>query len=79
MQKIRWGVLSTAKIGRARALLDRARAQATLEVDGGITVETITAAWRAGADTFVAGQAIFGQADAAAAIRNLRRACAVEA
>ncbi|HET7041312.1 MAG TPA: ribulose-phosphate 3-epimerase, partial [Gemmatimonadales bacterium] len=70
---------STEKIRRARALLERTRSQAALEVDGGIAADTIHAAWRAGADTFVAGQAVFGQPDPAAAIRTLRRACAVEA
>ena len=70
---------STDKIRRARALLDQARSGAALEVDGGIAADTIAAAWHAGADTFVAGQAVFGQADPADAIRNLRRACAVEA
>lgn len=66
---------STAKIGRARALLDRAGSTAALEVDGGITVGTIEAAWRAGADTFVAGTAVFGQPDIGAAIRALRGHC----
>lgn len=70
---------SNDKLRRARALLDRARSTASLEVDGGIAAETIQGAWRAGADTFVAGQAVFGQADPAAAIRILRRACAEEA
>jgi ribulose-phosphate 3-epimerase len=70
---------STEKIRRARALLDGRRSAAALEVDGGIDPTTIAPAWRAGADTFVAGQAVFGQADPAAAIRALRRACAVEA
>ena len=69
---------STEKIRRARALLDGRRSAAILEVDGGIDPTTIAPAWRAGADTFVAGQAVFGQADPAAAIRALRRACAVE-
>lgn len=63
------------KIRRARALLDRHRSGAVLEVDGGITVHTIEAAWRAGADTFVAGTAVFGQPDIGAAIRGLRRCC----
>ncbi len=63
------------KIRRARALLDRHRSGAVLEVDGGITVHTIEAAWRAGADTFVAGTAVFGQPDIGAAIRALRRCC----
>jgi ribulose-phosphate 3-epimerase len=70
---------STEKIRRTRALLDQRRSNATLEVDGGISVETIGEAWRAGADTFVAGQAVFGQPDPADAIRQLRRRCAVEA
>jgi ribulose-phosphate 3-epimerase len=48
-----------------------------LEVDGGITPETITEAWLAGADTFVAGTAVFGAADPARAVRDLRRRCAV--
>ena len=69
---------STDKIQRARQLLERRRSTATLEVDGGIDAKTIKAAWTAGADTFVAGQAVFGQPDPAAAINALRRACAVE-
>ena len=68
---------ATEKIRRARALLDRAGSRAVLEVDGGITAATIAEAWSAGADTFVAGTAVFGAADPAAAIRDLRRRCAV--
>jgi ribulose-phosphate 3-epimerase len=70
---------STDKIQRARSLLDFRRSAATLEVDGGIDPATIKAAWMVGADTFVAGQAVFGQKDPAQAIQALRRACAVEA
>ena len=70
---------STDKIKRARALLTARRSAAVLEVDGGIDPTTIAAAWQAGADTFVAGQAVFGQPDPVAAITNLRRACAAEA
>jgi ribulose-phosphate 3-epimerase len=70
---------STDKIQRARELLASRRSTATLEVDGGIDPATIKGAWTAGADTFVAGQAVFGQKDPAAAIQALRRACAVEA
>lgn len=66
---------TTEKIRRARALLDRAQSAAALEVDGGITTDTIAAACRAGADTFVAGTAVFGQPDIAAAVRALQRAC----
>jgi len=69
---------STDKIRRARALLDRHGSAIWLEVDGGITVDTIAGASRAGADTFVAGSAVFGTADPAAALRELRRRCAVE-
>lgn len=66
---------ATEKIARARALLDRSRSGAALEVDGGITLDTIESAWRAGADTFVAGTAVFGQPDIGEAIRGLRRRC----
>jgi ribulose-phosphate 3-epimerase len=68
---------ATEKIRRVRALLDEAGSRATLEVDGGITTETIAEAWLAGADTFVAGTAVFGPADPAQAVRELRRRCAV--
>lgn len=68
---------STDKIRRCRALLDARRSRAALEVDGGITLETIGAAWEAGADAFVAGTAIFGTGDPAAATQALRRCCAV--
>ena len=68
---------ATEKIRRIRALLDQAGSRATLEVDGGITTDTITEAWLAGADTFVAGTAVFGTADPAQAVRDLQRRCAV--
>jgi len=69
---------ATDKIRRVREILDRRHSKAVLEVDGGITVETIAAAWRAGADTFVAGTAVFGQPDPAEAVRQLKRACATK-
>jgi ribulose-phosphate 3-epimerase len=68
---------STDKIRRVRALLDRRGARAALEVDGGITPDTIGAAWGAGADTFVAGTAGFGAADPAQGVRDLKRHCGV--
>jgi ribulose-phosphate 3-epimerase len=68
---------STDKIRRARALLDHRGSRAALEVDGGITTATIGEAWSAGADTFVAGTAVFGTGDPAEAVRNLTRQCAV--
>lgn len=66
---------STGKIRKVRALLDARGSEAVLEVDGGITVETIREAWEAGAGTFVAGTAVFGESDPAAAIARLRQAC----
>ena len=68
---------STEKIRRVRALLDRHGARAALEVDGGITLDTIAEAWGAGADTFVAGTAVFGASDAGEAVQELKRRCAV--
>lgn len=68
---------STGKLQRVRRLLDAAGSEAALEVDGGISVETIVPAFRAGADTFVAGTSVFGEPDPAAAIRALRAACAI--
>ena len=68
---------ATEKIRRVRALLDRAGSRAALEVDGGITTETIAEAWSAGADTVVAGTAVFGVPDPAQAVRELQRRCAV--
>ena len=70
---------ATAKIARVRALLDRTASRAVLEVDGGITTATIGAAHRAGADAFVAGTAVFGAADPAGAVRDLRAACTARA
>ena len=69
---------SSDKIRRTRALLDRRGSAAALQVDGGITTATIADAWGAGADTFVAGTAVFGAPDPAQAIRDLKRQCAVK-
>ena len=63
------------KIARARALLDRASSTALIEVDGGISRATIARCWRAGADTFVAGNAVFSAADPRAEIGALRQLC----
>jgi ribulose-phosphate 3-epimerase len=68
---------SSAKIARVRELLTRRSCSARLEVDGGITVDTIRSAFEAGADTFVAGTAVFGTDDPEAAVQALRSACAV--
>jgi ribulose-phosphate 3-epimerase len=66
---------SVEKIARARQLLDDTRSLALLEVDGGVARETIAACWRAGADTFVAGNAIFSAKDPRAEIGALRALC----
>jgi len=63
------------KIRRARAMLDAAHSGAALEVDGGINRDTIARCWRAGADTFVAGNAVFSAADPRAEIGALRARC----
>jgi ribulose-phosphate 3-epimerase len=67
---------SPDKISRARSLLDSSRSNAYLEVDGGIARETIANCWRAGADTFVAGNSIFS-ADPRSEIAALRNLCSV--
>jgi ribulose-phosphate 3-epimerase len=66
---------SLDKIARARRMLDAARSSAVLEVDGGINRQTIAECWRAGADTFVAGNAVFAAADPAREIGALRAEC----
>lgn len=66
---------SVDKIERARFLLDQAQSSAVLEVDGGISRDTIHACWKAGADTFVAGNAIFGAANPQQEIAVLRNLC----
>ena len=66
-------------MGRARQLLDAASSGAALQVDGGINRDTIGAVWRAGADTFVAGHAVFSASDPRAALAELRARCAHEA
>jgi len=66
------------KIARARRLLIERGSRAYLEVDGGIARETIAEVHRAGADTFVAGSAIFGAADPELEVRELRKRCLAE-
>ncbi|MCP5150796.1 MAG: ribulose-phosphate 3-epimerase [Ectothiorhodospiraceae bacterium] len=61
-----------AKVSEARALFEAGESAARIEVDGGVNAETIAMLAAAGADSFVAGSAIFGQADRAAAIAALR-------
>lgn len=62
------------KIRRAAQAIQGTDAKLTLQVDGGITEETIVRAAEAGADCFVAGSSVYGADDPAAAIEGLRRA-----
>ncbi len=60
------------KIAAVRKLIDESGHDIMLEVDGGIKIDNIEAAARAGADTFVAGSAIFGKPDYKAVIDAMR-------
>jgi ribulose-phosphate 3-epimerase len=61
------------KIEQARRIIEASGRDIRLEVDGGIKADNIRLAADAGADTFVAGSAIFGQADYRAVIDAMRR------
>ena len=65
---------SLDKLADARDIIEGSGRAIRLEIDGGIKIDNIAAAARAGADTFVAGSAIFGSADYAATIAAMRRA-----
>jgi ribulose-phosphate 3-epimerase len=60
------------KIAEVRRRIDRLGREVWLEVDGGVKTDNIAAIAAAGADTFVAGSAIFGSKDYAATIRDMR-------
>jgi ribulose-phosphate 3-epimerase len=60
------------KIDQLRHLIDASGRDIRLEVDGGIKVDNIRSVADAGADTFVAGSAIFGQSDYRAVIAAMR-------
>ena len=60
------------KLAEARARIDASGRAVRLEIDGGVKVENIGEIARAGADTFVAGSAIFGSLDYTATIRAMR-------
>ena len=66
---------AVSRVARARHMLDSAGSAAMLQVDGGVNRQTIVECWRAGADTFVAGEAVFGAADPRAEIKALRDQC----
>lgn len=60
------------KLREARAAIDALEQPIRLEIDGGVTADNILEIAQAGADTFVAGSAIFGKSDYAAAISAMR-------
>ncbi len=60
------------KIARVRELIDRSGRDIRLEVDGGVKVDNVAAVAAAGADTFVAGSAIFGSKDYGSTIAAMR-------
>ena len=62
------------KLRLLREVADREGLDVWLQVDGGIAADTIGVAAEAGADTFVAGSAVYGAADVDAAIAGLRAA-----
>lgn len=67
------------KVARAAEIARRDGLHFAIEVDGGIDVETVVRVAEAGADTFVAGSAIFGRPDPAAAARAIRDAATTAA
>ncbi len=64
--------LCLPKIRRARALMDRHGLETWLQIDGGISLETIECCVEAGADVFVAGSAVYSAADPDAMVAELR-------
>jgi ribulose-phosphate 3-epimerase len=64
------------KLRRARQIIDDSGLEIRLEVDGGVKVDNIGEIAAAGADTFVAGSAIFGSSDYAATIAAMKAAIA---
>jgi ribulose-phosphate 3-epimerase len=65
------------KVAEVRKRIDKLGKDIWLEVDGGIKADNIADVAKAGADTFVAGSAIFGSKDYAATIRQMRQKLAV--
>ena len=61
------------KVRRVREAVRRHGGQVWVQVDGGVSADTIGACAEAGADVFVAGSAVYGADDAAARIEQLRR------
>jgi ribulose-phosphate 3-epimerase len=60
------------KLADARARIDASGRDIRLEIDGGVKIDNAAAIAKAGADTFVAGSAIFSSADYAKTIQSMR-------
>ena len=69
---------SLNRIRTARRMLDAAGSRAELQVDGGVARNTIRDCYQAGANNFVAGNAIFSAASPAMEIQALRECCVLE-
>ena len=65
--------LCLPKIERTRALLDKVGGDVWLQVDGGVSAETVERCAAAGVDSFVAGSSVFGADDPDAMVAELRR------
>jgi ribulose-phosphate 3-epimerase len=65
--------LCLPKVRRAREMVRRSGLDVWVQVDGGVSAQTIERCAEAGADVFVAGSAVYGAQDAAAAVTELRR------
>ncbi len=70
---------SLDKLKQTRTLIDQSGFDIRLEIDGGVKVDNIRAIAEAGADMFVAGSAIFGEADYEAVINHMRSELAMVA
>jgi len=64
------------KVAIARRLVESGELTIVVEIDGGVNEDTIEQAAAAGVDCFVAGSAVYGADDPAAAVRSLRRQAA---
>src|SRR5215203_2603828 len=69
--------LCLPKIRRARELVDKHGVETWLQIDGGVSVETIERSAAAGVDSFVAGSSVFGADDPDAMVNTLRELAAV--
>ena len=65
-------LIRSNKITKVRSLIEKNNLNTRLEVDGGINLENISQIASAGADTFVAGSAIFNENDYSAVIKKMR-------